>query len=216
MERGRTPWRKSRTYGDIHGGRMSRRMTDNIFRRLHSLAPPGPHDPKPILLVENPSRDFVFPASPAEVAEQLRRLPPKDVEGITHLWFPPVNEKQLQAGLPLAEFICGSGVRVIVIHPWRADLTMNFGAKRPTGSIARQYERWTSDFRQSDGSWKLVWEPDTARDFVLNSLLLHEVGHHVDWYRNHWSAANGRTAEHRAETYAACWMANRAAPITSL
>ena len=30
-----TPWKKSRTYGDLHGGRKRRKLRDNILKREH-------------------------------------------------------------------------------------------------------------------------------------------------------------------------------------
>jgi hypothetical protein len=56
-----TAWKENRKFGDVHGGRSHPKITDNIFNRLHSFSRPGPHDPTPILVEDNPSSDYFFP-----------------------------------------------------------------------------------------------------------------------------------------------------------
>lgn len=70
-------YRKSRKFGDIYGGRVRPRVPDNIFRRAHSLNPPGPLDQTPILIEDNPSRNFFFPLSAEESLEAVNALPKK-------------------------------------------------------------------------------------------------------------------------------------------
>ena len=53
-----TAWKKSRTFGDLKGGRMRVKLKDNILRKLHSLQCPSPLDECPIYMQENPSKDF--------------------------------------------------------------------------------------------------------------------------------------------------------------
>ena len=43
---------------------------------------------------------------------------------------------------------------------------------------ARMYGgRWEQD---ADRMWKLVWTEEAVRDFYLNNILIHELGHLVD------------------------------------
>ena len=32
----------------------------------------------------------------------------------------------------------------------------------------------------SSGGWRLIWTEDTIRDFYLNNILIHELGHLID------------------------------------
>lgn len=82
----RTPWKKSRKYGDVLGGRKFPKLTEKIFNRLHSLDRPGVNDELPILIQENPSRDFFFPVSAEEIQAKLETLAQGHGEGITHIW----------------------------------------------------------------------------------------------------------------------------------
>ena len=203
-----TPWRKSRTFGDVYGGRSRRRVTDGIFQRLHSIDPPSTLDELPIVIADNPSRDFVFPATADQLVQRLRQLPAKDTAGITHLWLRRTPTPNVGDPPTFGEFICGSGVRLIVIYAWPKDLTLDLGKRRPSRSTLHQYERWTTDLRFRAGTWWLTWTPEQLRSWCLDHLLLHEVGHHLDWYRRHWSPPRSREIEAAADSYAAQWTAH--------
>lgn len=206
-----TPWKKSRTYGDLYGGRMRRRMTDNIFARAHSLQRPAPAQPLPILIQDNPSRDFVFPVSAAELAQALLGLPESHRQGITHIW---LRRPSLRRGIsesPLAEFVCGSGVRVVVIYPWRVDGRLCMGRDKPTAATVSAYARFGASVLYEGGCWYIHLSMPQLRRFYIEHLFCHEVGHHVDWYHRHWSKANSRQVEAFADQYAIIWGPNAAA-----
>lgn len=127
----KTPWKKSRTYGDIYGGRARRRMTDNIFYRAHSLQRPSDDEILPIVFQDNPSRDYFFPATAEEVLTAFEKLPDSHRDGITHIWLRRSGKNKINCDEPLAEFICGSGVRVIVLYAWPTDGVLFLGKRKP-------------------------------------------------------------------------------------
>lgn len=209
LTRKQTAWRKNRKLGEVQGGRKRVKLEDNIFQRRHPLQRPAPNAELPILIEENPSKGFVFPVSGQEVLAHLRQFPRGVVDGITHVWLRRVRKKEFDTcELPLAEFICGSGVRVIVLYPWAKDLTLCFGDKKPTTKQLRQYGRWTKELFYKDGQWYLRWTIEALKSFYLDLLLPHEIGHHVDWYSRHWSKANTKQVEEFAEQCAWQWLAN--------
>lgn len=59
-----TGWKKSREFGDKMGGRCRLKLDDNIFAREHSFHAPTEFGKVPILMVDNPSRDYYHPVSP--------------------------------------------------------------------------------------------------------------------------------------------------------
>ena len=198
-----TPWKKSRKFGDIYGGRERLRLNDNIFMRAHSLKRPNTNDELPILMQDNPSKDFFFPISVEEAKEAVQALPKDDYEGITHIWLRRVTKSEYKKGqLPLAEFICGSGVRVIILYPFPENLIMNLGSKKPSGRKLKELSKWCTDLQKNKGKWFLKWNQDSLREYYINHLLYHEVGHHVDWYSRHWSMANSKQTEEFADQYA--------------
>ncbi len=149
-----TPWKKSRKFGDIYGGRERLKCSDNIFQRLHSIKRPNSNDVLPILIEDNPSRDFFFPLSGQETLETLRGLPKRDYEEITHVWLRRLKKTDYtERKLPFAWFCCGSGVRAIVLFPWPNDLTIPYGSKRPSNKVINEFERYGAKLEKNGKNW---------------------------------------------------------------
>ena len=102
-------------------------------------------------------------------------------------------------------FICGSGVNLIVLSAFPKDLKMIFGMKKPLKRELNLYSNWCQDlqFDEKKKIWFLQWEKETIRDYYLNSLLLHEIGHFVESvYQRYWSKANRNKRENFADNFA--------------
>lgn len=202
MDRKQAAWKKSRTFGDVYGGRTRRKIPGRILRRAHSLDPPEPQAEKPIIIVDNPSRDFFFPLTPSEI-KHVTYLPKRNWQQITHIWQRRFKKTEYESGeFPLAEFICGSGVYLIVLYPWPRDLRMPLGTKKPTGQQLKFYSQYTSELERDRSGYYLKWDADAIKDFCVEQLLYHEVGHHIDRYKRHWSKANRKVVEEFADQYA--------------
>jgi hypothetical protein len=70
----------------------------------------------------------------------------------------------------------------VYLYPIEETLVETFvQPPRPQQKIeTRMYGgRWAEE----DGLWRLYWTPETIRDFYLNNILIHEVGHALD-HRN--------------------------------
>jgi len=197
-----TRWKKSRKFGDVFGGRRYPKIADKVFNRAHSLGRPDPQDPLPIFLVENPSRSMYFPVTVPEINKALLTFPEEQVAGITHVWLRRAKPSDFELReIPFAEYICGSGVHLIVLYPWPRNMLLKF-AKKPTAARLRQFERWQPELIQSRGIWYLKWQPDAVKDFYINDLIPHEIGHHIDFQRRHWSKANSKKREEFAIQFA--------------
>lgn len=198
-----TPWKKNRKLGDIYGGRERLKFSDNVFKRAHSLERPGPDDVLPILIEDNPSRDFFFPLNGKETLEALSALPKRDFEGITHVWLRRLKKSDyIHGNQPYAWFSCGSGVRLITVFPWPNDMIVNYGVKRPPNRIINEVERYGATVEKSGKRWFSRWNLEAVRRFYIQGILYHEVGHHIDWYNRHWSDANLKPVEEYADQYA--------------
>ncbi len=198
-----TAWKKSRRFGDVKGGRMRPKLADNIFARAHSFQRPSQGDSLPIYIIDNPSRDYFFPIGPDEIRRELAHLPRKDWSEITHIWFRRFKKTEYEANeLPLAEFSCGSGVRLITLYPWPRSFEWIHGDKMPSATISRILGRYGANISFRSGEWVSRWTEPTLKNFYIEYLLFHEIGHHVDWYSRHWSKANRRKLEEAADQYA--------------
>ncbi len=180
---------------------MSPKLADRVLNRAHSLLRPGPDQALPILIEDNPSRDWFFPLTGEECLAAIQALPERDYEALTHLWMRRPSGADRRRGVPLAEFICGSGVRLIVMYPWRVDRRICFGRKRPIGRIANEYKRFGAPPFRERGWWYAEFSEADLRRFFVH-VLFHEVGHHVDRFSRTWSKANVRQVEEFADQYA--------------
>lgn len=197
-----TPWKKSRKYGDIYGGRCRRRFSDNIVARLHSIQKPSPEDELPIFRVDNPSRDFFHPLSQPEVLKALETLPREDFSQITHIWLRrPRKNEYLRGEYPFGQFICGSGVRLIILYAWPKDCVVRYGTRKPFGQAMTDLRKFGIKLERQGKTFMSKWNRDAIRRFSIH-VLYHEIGHHIDWYYRHWSKANRKQAEDYAEQYA--------------
>lgn len=181
---------------------MRPKLADNIFNREHNLLPPAPGEESPVYMMENPSRDFFFPITVEDVKAFLSRLPPELTEHLTHIWFrKPPKKKKYQGA-----FICGSGVQLIVLYPFPKDLLMRFGKQKPDKATLNWYAAFKPQLIQKGTKWFLKWSEEGIREYYLNGLLLHELGHKVDSYhRRSWSSSYGEKAEKFANNFAYYW-----------
>jgi hypothetical protein len=203
MDRKRTAWKNSRTFGDVYGGRTSPKIPDRIFRRMHSIKPPTQHDELPLYIVDNPSRDFFFPLQPSDIAHELKHVPERDWSSITHIWLRRFKKSEYEdRELPFAEFICGSGVRLVVLYPWPLDMRLFISEKKPTDRKLKRYGKYTNKLVQTASGWFLEWTMAELKNFYIEVLLFHEIGHNVDWYNRHWSGSNQKLVEAFADQYA--------------
>lgn len=202
MDRRTTAWKKSRKFGDVYGGRRFPKLSNKIFKRCHDLQRPAKSVELPILIQDNPSRDFFFPIDAHEACAALKALPEVDCSDVTHIWCRRMKEPEFSRdSQPMAEFICGSGVRVIVLYPWRKDMTLSW-KRKPSNRFLNEMRRFGFKIIQRRGRW--LAQPTLAqlKLYCIQSLLYHEVGHHVDWYNRHWSKANSKQVEDYADQYA--------------
>lgn len=208
QSRKETAWRKSRKFGDIHGGRTRLRLADNIFARAHTLKRPAAGVELPIFVEDNPSRDFFFPISVQDIRSTLDQLPTIARDRLTHVWLRRIRKSDWETQRkPFALFIAGSGVRLIVLYPWPRDLLLRFGARKPSQRKLREYSPWSPELIKDGPDWCLRWSEASLRLFYLQHLLLHEIGHHVDFFYRRWSKANDKQVEEFANQYAVEWSA---------
>lgn len=195
--RKQTRWRRNRKFGDVYGGRQRQKLADNIFARLHSLKAPPEDQELPILMEDNPSRDFYFPLSGKETLELLKALPSRDTEAVTHVWLRRLNGREARTGArPFGSFICGSGVRLVTMYAWPKNRMLALGQTKKN-----PYAHWSTDLIRKKQRWFVQFSETALREF-FTFVLYHEIGHHIDWYYRNWSKANRKAVEDFADNYA--------------
>lgn len=202
-----TAWKKSRRFGDVMGGRTKPKLADNIFKRQHNLSVPFEGQETPIFIVDNPSREFYFPVTVEEIKEILKRLPSDHVDHLTHIWFQKIEKSDYVEGKTFqGSFICGSGVYLIVLNPFPKDNKMRLEKNKPVQKVLNYYRKFTTDLSEDENGWYLKWTDEKIKQYYLENLLLHEIGHSIDnFYKRFWSKANEQNREKRADNYVAGW-----------
>ena len=207
QNRKETAWKKNRKFGAIHGGRMRLKCADGIFKRYHSLLPPSPDQETPIFIMENPSRDFYFPVTMDEIKETLKQLPEEHTKYLTHIWLSKTKKSAYLKGERVqGQFVYGSKVYLIKLFAVPADNKMHFGKLKPTNKQLHFYKNYCIDLQHDKNGWYLQWTVESYKKYFLEKLLLHEIGHCVDYiYEHHWSKANNKQVNDFADNYAVIW-----------
>ena len=202
-----TAWKKNRKFGDVIGGRKRLKLADNIFHRQHNLQAPKDGDETPIYIIDNPSRDFYFPMTVDEVKETLLKLPADQTDHLTHIWFQKIKKTDYLDGQTFQGcFICGSEVYLIVLHPFPTDNKMRLGKTKPLKKTLNYYSNFTTDLKEDKDGWYLKWTVSQIKQYYLESLLLHEIGHSIDsFYKRYWSKATETKKENWADNFVAVW-----------
>ncbi|MSR56564.1 MAG: hypothetical protein EXS05_02690 [Planctomycetaceae bacterium] len=142
-------------------------------------------------LVHLAGAGFIHAVTKAEVGERLAALPSRFTRGLQVVQFSGMTRKRQL--FPCYGMQWGSAV---YLYPIEESLIETY-SRPPTPE--QQVEagmfggRWVNDGKL----WRLIWTTETIRDFYLNNVLIHEVGHLND-FRN----TNTRDRERYANWFA--------------
>jgi len=125
-------------------------------------------------VVEPAGEGYVHPVTTAEVAERIAQLPKRFRARLEVVQFSRMTRKR--ALFPCYGMQWGTAV---YLYPIEATFVEHYmRPPRPEQLIeARMYG---GQWQQVDRGWNLVWTADSVRDFYLNNVLIHEIGHTVD------------------------------------
>ncbi|MFM9068422.1 MAG: hypothetical protein ACKOUR_13990 [Planctomycetota bacterium] len=179
---------------------LTNRAAGGESRRSGSVTPPErwyePHmQSRMRIITQKPGEGYRHVVTAAEVRERLARLPAKFTRSLEIVQLSGMTRKKLT--YPCYGMQWGSA---IYLYPIEESLTETFHRPpRPAELIeARQFGgRW---IQVSRDRWQLRWDESSLRDFYLNNILIHELGHLVD-QRNSSSVDRERYAEWFALEY---------------
>lgn len=125
-------------------------------------------------VVEPPGAGYVHPVTTQEVADRIAQLPKRFQTQLEIVQFSRMTRKR--ALFPCYGMQWGTAV---YLYPIEATFVERYTRPpRPEQLIeARMYGGvWQPEGRD----WRLVWTADSVKDFYLNNVLIHEIGHAVD------------------------------------
>ena len=170
-----------------------RRRQDEI--PSHFSAPETWHEPqqraKTDFIVQPPGAGFVHPVTVEEIRSRLSQLPKQFSSLIEVVQLSTMTRKRRL--FPLYGMQWGPNV---YLYPIEESLTETF-VRPPKPDQLIEARMFGGQWTQVGREWKLTWTAETIRDFYLNNVLIHEIGHVLDT-RN--------TNTHKREQYA-IWFA---------
>jgi hypothetical protein len=164
-----------------HGVPTSKRARGGRRNQRLPFAPPENwYEPKERggdyrVIVQDPGPGFRHVLTPDEVKERLEQLPLHFVEPLEVLQFSRMTRKK--QSFPCYGMQWGAS---LYLYPIEENLIEYYHCPpKPSQRIeANMYGgRWEHDH----GSvWKLIWTEESIKDFYLNNILIHELGHLLD------------------------------------
>lgn len=154
-----------------------------------------PQDQASIRYVMQPAGDgYIHPVSIEDVRQRLAGLPVRFTEPIEVVQFSAMTRKR--SLFPLYGMQWGPN---IYLYPIEASLQETY-RRPPTPQQLIEARMFGGVWKQVGQIWTLSWARESIRDFYLNNVLVHEIGH-VNDSRNTNSAARERYANWFATEY---------------
>jgi hypothetical protein len=132
---------------------------------------------------------YAFPCTSGEIKNALQKIPVEHLNGIKRIKLSA--QKMVNAD---ASYIDGT----INIYAVPRDLKFVFGEK-PPDSMTKEYSRFGARWEILGNQWYCYWKPENFKKYILEHVLFHELGHHID---DHLSLRRSFGKEKFAELYA--------------
>jgi hypothetical protein len=183
---------------DVRANKRVRGVTRNL--KLPFVPPEDWHEPSESpngyrILVQPPGPGFRHILTPAEVRRRLGEFPDWMLTNLEVVQFSRMTRKK--QSFPCYGMQWGTS---LYLYPIEDNLIEYYDCPPTPNQMneARMYGgRWS---QTSPGVWALRWTEESVRDFYLNNILIHELGHLVD-VRNSGYVDRERFAEWFALEY---------------
>lgn len=214
-ERSSNHYRKGRPLSaakQAHGVPLSKRARQSTRNaRLPFIPPEDWHEPaedgRPYkFVVQDPGEGYRHVLTLEEIRQRLAQLPAEFTRSLEVVQLSRMTRKK--QSFPCYGMQWGAA---LYLYPIEDNLVEHYpAAPKPSQLIeARLYGgQWIQD---SPSAWRLVWTEEAIKDFFLNNILIHELGHLVDdrnhsyqdreryaeWFASHYGYPASQAAQHR-------------------
>jgi hypothetical protein len=166
-------------------GALGKRVRGISTKSRSSFIPPENwHEPKNTVgrgyrvLVQPPGEGFVHVATPQQIRDRLAVLPKHYVERLEVVQLSRMTRKK--QSFPCYGMQWGTA---IYLYPVDESLIEHY-AQPPRPALYNEARQFGGQWVHEGGSaWKLIWTKAALEDFYLNNVLIHELGHLLD-FRN--------------------------------
>ncbi|MCL2623681.1 MAG: hypothetical protein FWD31_08460 [Planctomycetaceae bacterium] len=161
------------------------------------------NDVKISIYVRPLQEDFIRPYNVADVEKTLRSVPIPFLKGIGRIILLGGTKKQNQtAWSKMFRYgaYCEWGWIALTAYPRRMMTLDHDGPIQPHHQ--HEYQRTFTKTWQEGDKWYVKFDEESLKRFYLQDVLIHEIGHHVDWCRRkHWRDVTEEFAEWFAREY---------------
>ena len=122
-------------------------------------------------MVQPPGPKFLHPVTVQEIRERLSLLPSSIVEEVEIVQLSRMTRKRQL--FPCYGMQWGASV---YMYPIEESLVETY-VRPPTPQQQIEARMFGGVWAAADGEWTLTWTRETLKDFYLNNVLIHEIGH---------------------------------------
>ena len=126
------------------------------------------------VVVQPAGSGYVHPVTAEDVRERIAELPKKYSQHLEVVQFSRMTRKR--ALFPFYGMQWGTAVYLYPIE--NSYVESYIRPPRPQQII--EAEMYGGKWVQAGKEWRLEWRPESIRDFYLNNVLIHEIGHVCD------------------------------------
>jgi len=141
----------------------------------------------------------VHPCTIAQVKQKLAALPAEDLLGIRRI-------RLSAAKMEMVDAMYHEGT--ITIYAVPESFKFSYPC-HPGDSFISESTRWGARWQRLGGEWYCYWDKERYGRYILDHVLLHEIGHHQDDFHRR---RTGEGIEKFAERYALQAEAGRGTP----
>jgi hypothetical protein len=122
------------------------------------------------LLADPAPKGYIYPCTVGDLKRQLRRVPPEYLDG---LWQIRLSNQVRRYRDRDGDYLDGE----IRLFPYPERLIFPASPK-PNDPWDQEWLAWGARIVDDAGVRSLQWTPEALRRFILDHVLLHELGHH--------------------------------------
>ena len=126
------------------------------------------------IIVQDAGPRFRHVVNPQEIIDRLSELPDWMLEPLSVVQLSQMTKKKLR--LPCYGMQWGSA---LYLYPIEDELVEYFN-RAPASNLVIETKMFGGKWVQDGERWQLRWTESTIRDFYLNNILIHELGHLLD------------------------------------
>jgi len=126
------------------------------------------------IVVQSPGHGFRHVLTPEEIRSRLALLPSEVLKPLDLIQLSRMTRKKLS--FPCYGMQWG---QTLYLYPIEESL-IEYYARPPCPAQMNEARMYGGKWVQKGDEWKLVWPEAAIKDFYLNNILIHELGHLLD------------------------------------